>query len=208
MNENKVLTFHEAPKSHFVELAKYHGEMNNGCRVGCMFPNRHKDGYEVAGVCPQLLYLVDKYFEKQELKAAADWHVWFWENMPEGVDSWDIFSDFMSQMLISPECGVYGKSDVSDKHLNIVSKLYKNRGTKEDFVAATAACAYAAAAGGTYAYAATATAATAATAAYAAVYAAPAAADAAYAADAAAADAYAAQLTLLKSVILSYSNNN
>ncbi len=213
MNVNNILTFSgEKTKEQLVELAKYHrdmdllvqgeygkysnlGDMNTGCSVGCMFPNKHRDGYKVAGVCPQILYLVDKYFEKQDKKDAIEFHVWFWENLPENVDSFEIFSQFMGKMLIDESCGAFGKSKESDIYLKKVSDLYlSNCKDLSLFKKAADDAAYA-----TYAYA------YAADDAYAA-YAAYAAADDAYAA--AAGDdkkqAFKNQINLFKEIILTF----
>ena len=200
MNTNDILTFSGSKtKAQIVEMAKYHrdmdlliqgeygkyceiGQNNKGCSVGCMFPNKHSDGYSIAGVCPQLLYLVDKYFEKQDKQDAIDFHVWFWENLPEGIDSFELFSQFMGKMLIDPNCGAFGKSEKSDKHLLDVSKLYLDNCKDSS----------------KYAYA---------DAAYAAAYA-DAAYAAAYAAAAARKSAFQSQIALFKEVIIGFQKTN
>jgi hypothetical protein len=198
MNIDNILTFHNPnfPKAWFVEQAKWHkeqdlliqgdygvcsmiGDTNKGCFIGCTFPNKHQDGYNMAGICPQLLYLFDKYFEKTKNHLSLP--LWVWENMPEGVDSFEIFSKFMGEMLINPDCSAYGKNNVTDKYLKIVSDLYLSD-CKDKYKKVTA---YAT---NTKFY----------TASYAAANA------AAYSSYAATAAAYENQLELLKKVILSF----
>ena len=154
------------------------------CSVGCMGGSgKHGAFPGFFGISEAVAYLMDTLFEscpKQE--EANEFHLAVWEAMPEGVSPDLLVAKFLEQMLIDPECGAFGRSADSDRHLTVVSGLFADYkfATVEQFTAAADAAR-----------------ADAARAAYAARAAADAAARAAYAAYA----AYAAQRQLFLKVL-------